>query len=250
MFCKNCGKEMKDGSAFCSECGTKNEQGTTEVNTQIDATAFQSAMSNSSGTAVAVKKKSKGKFIIIGVFVLLIIIVIACAVGGSSDVIESSSETGASFNCTIDDVIDRYNSNIDEHLINDANLSDEEYNSVKNQFKMNKSNFEQQEEHKYFASSNNDSYGITVFTDENNYVYGVEFVVQNDVILDRSLSDQVFLLIRGLYNSVEPSKSYDEIEDIVTVASKDGVLQKDNVKHVVTYETTTTRFASIALFNE
>lgn len=36
MFCKNCGKEMKDGSAFCSECGTKNEQGTTEVNTQID----------------------------------------------------------------------------------------------------------------------------------------------------------------------------------------------------------------------
>lgn len=85
MFCKNCGKEMKDGTAFCSECGTKNDQGATEVNTQVDTTAFQSAMSNSSGTAVAVKKKSKGKFIIIGVFVLLIIIVIACAVGGDSE---------------------------------------------------------------------------------------------------------------------------------------------------------------------
>jgi uncharacterized membrane protein len=25
MFCKNCGKEMQDGSAFCPNCGTKTE---------------------------------------------------------------------------------------------------------------------------------------------------------------------------------------------------------------------------------
>lgn len=120
MFCKNCGKEMKDGSAFCSECGTKNDQGATEVNAQIDTTAFQSAMSNSSGTAVAVKKKSKGKFIIIGVFVLLIIIVIACAVGGSnaggeSAIIENNDcQLGATYVMTPSQYIDRFNSCVSE----------------------------------------------------------------------------------------------------------------------------------------
>ena len=27
MFCKNCGKEIKDGVAFCSECGAKKPAG-------------------------------------------------------------------------------------------------------------------------------------------------------------------------------------------------------------------------------
>ena len=83
MFCKNCGKEIKDGAAFCSECGTKAESNAFAQANQIDVGAFQSAMANSRGS-VAVKKKSKGKFILIGVFAVLIIIVIACAMGGGA----------------------------------------------------------------------------------------------------------------------------------------------------------------------
>ena len=32
MFCSNCGKQMEDGSAFCPECGTKNENLTIDTN--------------------------------------------------------------------------------------------------------------------------------------------------------------------------------------------------------------------------
>lgn len=127
MFCKNCGKEMKDGSAFCSECGTKNEQGTTEVNTQIDATAFQSAMSNSSGTAVAVKKKSKGKFILIGVFVFLFIIVIACAVSGSDSPFGEYEEEDVVKTLTISTIRDQYSISHDQDVYDIEILDKDDY---------------------------------------------------------------------------------------------------------------------------
>ena len=74
MFCKNCGKEMKDGDMFCRECGEKNES----------LSAQNNAVSDSNGGGVTVKKMSKSKLIIIAAFVILIIIVIACAISGNS----------------------------------------------------------------------------------------------------------------------------------------------------------------------
>ena len=81
MFCKNCGKELKNGAAFCHECGAKVELNETVHTNPIKATVSQLAMANSGGTT-AVKKMSKGKIILIAVFAFLFIIVIACAFGG------------------------------------------------------------------------------------------------------------------------------------------------------------------------
>lgn len=115
MFCKNCGKEIKDGAAFCSECGTKAESNAFAQANQIDVGAFQSAMANSRGS-VAVKKKSKGKFILIGVFAVLIIIVIACAMGDNENaiVIEADNYNGMSFNYDLSEWCDSFNEAINE----------------------------------------------------------------------------------------------------------------------------------------
>lgn len=112
MFCKNCGKEMKDSAAFCPECGAKAEPNAVAQEKKIDAGAFQSAMANSGGT-VAVKKKSKTKWLVIGIIVL-VIIVIACAVGGDSNdnVIESDNYNGMSFNYTLSEWCDRFNESL------------------------------------------------------------------------------------------------------------------------------------------
>ncbi len=113
MFCKNCGKEIKEGSAFCPECGAKAESNASVQANQIDIGAFQSAMANSRGS-VAVKKKSKGKFILIGVFAVLIIIVIACAMGDNENaiVIEADNFNGMSFNYDLSEWCDRFNESL------------------------------------------------------------------------------------------------------------------------------------------
>lgn len=64
MFCKNCGKEIKDGTKFCEFCGAEQEN-------------VQPIEQGS--TVVGTKKKSKKKiFIIIGVILAIIIIWAAC----------------------------------------------------------------------------------------------------------------------------------------------------------------------------
>ena len=83
MFCKNCGKEMKNGSAFCPECGAKLELNETVQANPIETNTPQPDIANIGDTA-SVRKMSKGKIILIAVFAILIIIVIACAVGGSN----------------------------------------------------------------------------------------------------------------------------------------------------------------------
>lgn len=123
MFCKNCGKEIKDGAAFCSECGTKAESNAFAQANQIDVGAFQSAMTNS-GETVAVKKKSKKKWLVIGIIVL-VIIVIACAVGGSNEnnkgapgksvIVENDDcQLGATYDMTPEQYIKRYNAALTE----------------------------------------------------------------------------------------------------------------------------------------
>lgn len=91
MFCQNCGKEIKDSSTFCSECGAKVELNETVQANQIDVGALQSNTTNT-GVTTLVRKMSKGKIILIAVFAILIIIVIACVVGGES----SDSNSGKS----------------------------------------------------------------------------------------------------------------------------------------------------------
>ena len=90
MLCKNCGKELKKGAAFCHECGAKAEINETVQANPIEANVPQSSMANTGGTA-SVKKMSKGKIILVAVFAILIFIVIACAMGGGDDSDKSSS---------------------------------------------------------------------------------------------------------------------------------------------------------------
>lgn len=237
MFCKNCGKEMKDGATFCTECGTKvMETVSTEGNTTPN-------------TTVVTKKMTKGKMVLIAVFAMLIIIVIACVVGGSSDVIESNSETGASFNCTIEEVIERYNDNIDEHFVNDSGLSKSEYEDFKEQFKLKESYFTKESENKYFCSSSGDSYGITIQVDDNGNVYFVDMVWRNN--LSKVESNAIMVLLRGLILSVQPSIDYDTANQIIIDTDNSiGILQKDNVKYMITYESNTMRFSAIAMLDE
>ena len=123
MICKNCGKEIKEGSAFCPECGAKAESNASAQANQIDVGAFQSAMTNS-GETVAVKKKSKKKWLVIGIIVL-VIIVIACAVGGSNEnnkgtsgnsvIVENDDcQLGATYDMTPEQYIKRYNAALTE----------------------------------------------------------------------------------------------------------------------------------------
>lgn len=244
MICKNCGKEINDSIGICTSCGAN--------------TGNQFMSNTETATAVVSTKKKPPTKPVIGAIIAVVVIILITFIGlltsfilfaDDNEVFKSNSPSGASFNCTMDDVIKRYNRNIDKHLKNDG-LSDEEYEAIKNQFKMDASYFIKESDGKYFVSTSNNSYGITVFTDDSDNVYGVEFVCRTDVFLDSANSDTLMLLIRGLFNAVEPSKSYDEIKDIVANTADKGVIQKDNVKHVVTYETNNIRFASMAMFDE
>lgn len=87
MFCKNCGKEMKNGSAFCPECGTKVEQDKTE---NIPFTKIGTD-SVSSADSAAKSKEDKQNAIIGLVFIAIIIgvIILVCSLifggGAASD---------------------------------------------------------------------------------------------------------------------------------------------------------------------
>lgn len=72
MFCKNCGKEISDNSAFCTECGAKSEK---ESNLN-EIKSVESTSGTSSATAINNENKSNshGSIIIakIGIFIALI----------------------------------------------------------------------------------------------------------------------------------------------------------------------------------
>lgn len=119
MFCKKCGKEIKNNTTFCSECGAKVEQHEVVQINQINATDVQSAMTSSSDTGVAVKKKSNKKIlIIIGAIILFIIIIVATfgddsessSTGGTSIILENDNcQLGATYDFTPESFIKKYN---------------------------------------------------------------------------------------------------------------------------------------------
>ena len=77
MFCKNCGKEMKESDAFCPVCGTRNDSNAAQNAGQIDGKAFQSNMANYAAANMAVQKKSQKKpLIIVGIILAAIIAVV------------------------------------------------------------------------------------------------------------------------------------------------------------------------------
>jgi len=234
MICKNCGKEVKNEAAFCLSCGAKTEKSTV-INVDTATAATEKT-----------KKKYTTKFVV-GALIFVVLIIVIAVIGSIGDddvssskdyIFKSNSQSGASFDCTIDDVISGYNKNIDKHLTNGGD-----------DFKLDIGYFIKKNG-KYFMSSSNNAYSITIFIDENDYVYGVEYDVDNSLLMSDEYSDLNFILIRGLFNSVEPDKSYDEISEILGDTIDNGVLQKDNVKHVVIAESSLTKFASMAVLDE
>lgn len=83
MFCKNCGKELNDGSTFCSSCGT-----------HMDQTMAQSNFGNVAGTYVTnsatnsdkIKKYITKKNIGIAVAVIVVLCIIGALFGDDSAV--------------------------------------------------------------------------------------------------------------------------------------------------------------------
>ena len=72
MFCKNCGKEIKDGAAFCSSCGAKTEKSTV---TNVDTTT----------AAAETKKKHPTKIVIGAIIAAIVIIIIAIVASNGGD---------------------------------------------------------------------------------------------------------------------------------------------------------------------
>ena len=98
MFCKNCGKEMKDGSAFCAECGTMTES------SNVKQVSSEMPVSNTNTSVISpemTKKKYPVKLLIGAIITafVIIIIVIACAVG------DDDSETGVDNNTYFEDAV-------------------------------------------------------------------------------------------------------------------------------------------------
>ncbi len=167
MFCKNCGKEMQDGSAFCPECGTKAESNDTVQANPIGAGAFQTAIASSGGT-VAVKKKSKAKWIVIGVFAVLIIIVIACAVGGDDSenlTIKADNYNGLSFNYDVSEWCDSFNDSL--KVVGDEYETEMNIQLTPKSFELDDTDYD-----------STDAYVVRYYHEEENFV--ISLYVDND----------------------------------------------------------------------
>ncbi len=85
MFCRNCGKELNEGTAFCTTCGTRLGQTTAQSGFGTTANAFVSnakAKIDSSGFKKYLTKKN----IIIVVAVFVVLCIIGAALGDDSAV--------------------------------------------------------------------------------------------------------------------------------------------------------------------
>ena len=116
MFCKDCGKEMKDGTTLCPECGTKTESS----NVKQVSNEMPVSDTNMSVIAPEMSKKKYPLKLVIGAIItaiLIIIIVIACAVGGDDSenlTIEADNYNGMSFNYDVSEWCDNFNEAIKE----------------------------------------------------------------------------------------------------------------------------------------
>lgn len=88
MICKNCGKEIDNGSNTCPSCGAK---------IQIDAAAFQAAVA--AAPAETTKKKYPTKLVVGAIIAAIVIMIIAIAASGGDE--GGSSPGGKSDGITI-----------------------------------------------------------------------------------------------------------------------------------------------------
>ena len=80
MFCKNCGKEIKDGTKFCEFCGAEQDSVISNNNISSNQTSHTNPYSMPSTSNVAPAKKKKGKGFIIGVVVAVVVFIIVLVV--------------------------------------------------------------------------------------------------------------------------------------------------------------------------
>ena len=254
MYCKRCGKNLTDSAHFCGSCGTPVESGASGRPTAA-RTQRTSAKNKKRSPILIVLAASIGAIILCVVLLLAILGINRNTHTNNTypgtAVMTSSSESGASFNCTFDDVIKRYNNYIDKHIYNDSGWTKEQFEDAKRMLKIQKSEFTPKKDGTYFYTKNHlqtneELYGITVNTDDQGHVYCVEMVWKN--ALDDSTLSMVMVMLRGLIGSVETSKSEDEINQlIIDTDSSGGALIKDHVGYLATYESTVTRFSAIAI---
>lgn len=135
--CENCGTELTDEMAFCSECGKEvTESAQTENNTEDqDAAKTESAHAETNaeaqGTAETdeqqeVKKPSKignflreyktfsslstaNKVMHIVIPLLCVIFIALCVSSDNTNIVKSNSELGYDFNATLDDFVENWN---------------------------------------------------------------------------------------------------------------------------------------------
>ncbi len=112
MFCKNCGKELKEGTLFCSGCGTKIELSSDMKNNSklsdslevhnIQQNLMPTDQINKDGQESS-KKNSKGCFAIItfiAVVIFIIVKLVSCSADSSYEIGESAELNGLEISVT------------------------------------------------------------------------------------------------------------------------------------------------------
>lgn len=77
MFCKNCGKELKEGAAFCNQCGAKIVPLASTPNSVVDNQPAPTVLSPNQSEEVAQEKTDKGI-----VLIVIVVLALVLAVGG------------------------------------------------------------------------------------------------------------------------------------------------------------------------
>lgn len=106
MICKNCGKEINDGAAFCSSCGAKSEVTATDSD-------------NLSANNVTNKKKYPTKLVIGAIIAAIVILVIGIVVSIGDDETSdnlSSTKTNSSANSFFEDTVGDSEENVIKSL--------------------------------------------------------------------------------------------------------------------------------------
>lgn len=91
MFCKNCGKEIEDGTKFCPHCGTS---------IAADTPSPEPVLPNNSPVAKTTSNRNglKTAKLIIGIISIVLFIIIAfqsCAAGLSNALLENGESSGS-----------------------------------------------------------------------------------------------------------------------------------------------------------
>ena len=247
MFCTNCGKELKDGAVVCMNCGVL-----VKTNDGKPVTLQNGTFTVASADVVTKKKKPKVIIIAIVIAVLLIFGIIGSAFGSSDDeVIKSNSPTGASFNCTIDEFIDDFNSQVSEHLSNDVE-SESLYTQIKDTLQIKKDESVLSENNYIWTMnlSQNQTYSLCISTDNNDKIYKIS-LVSPQYVSDSSM--QIFgFQIKCSIAAILPSESYESALQIITTVdngSTSNDFQDNNVYYSVLYSGDTIEFLITANFD-